>query len=280
MVFPIPGDRARIVAAVGRADPTRQRLEPTLTDVQQLVDRRAGGGFRVVDPVWLANFRINERKVADYRRGRVFLAGDAAHIHSPAGGQGMNTGMQDAFNLAWKLALVARGEAGANLLDSYSPERSKVGDMVLRNASLMTEMATLSNPAALAVRNLVLRLMLGLHAVQERMAATMSETEIGYAGGPLSKGRHAGRRLDPKHHDGTPPGAGTIPRWVLYAEDSARGTAMAKRFPTLLEPAPRMPEHLGELLIVRPDGYTGFSAGQDQWDEAERYLRTLAAGPS
>ena len=280
VVFPIPGDRARIVAAVGRADPTRQRLEPTLTDVQQLVDRRAGGGFRVVDPVWLANFRINERKVADYRRGRVFLAGDAAHIHSPAGGQGMNTGMQDAFNLAWKLALVARGEAGANLLDSYSPERSKVGDMVLRNASLMTEMATLSNPAALAVRNLVLRLMLGLHAVQERMAATMSETEIGYAGGPLSKGRHAGRRLDPKHHDGTPPGAGTIPRWVLYAEDSARGTAMAKRFPTLLEPAPRMPEHLGELLIVRPDGYTGFSAGQDQWDEAERYLRTLAAGPS
>lgn len=278
VVFPIPGDRARIIAAVGRADPTRSRPEPTMADVQQLIDRRAGGGFRAFDPVWLANFRINERKVADYRRGRVFLAGDAAHIHSPAGGQGMNTGMQDAFNLAWKLALVARGEADAKLLDSYSPERSKVGDMVLRNASLMTDVGTLSNPAALAVRNLVLRLMLGLHAVQDRMAATISETEIGYPGGPLSKGRHAGRRLDPKHYDGAPSGAGTIPRWVLYTTDSAKGAGLAKRFPALLEPMAREPEHPGELLIVRPDAYIGLSAGQDHWDEAERYLETLAVG--
>ena len=276
VVFPIPGNRARIVAAVGRADPTRGCREPTLADVQQLIDRRAGGEFRAVDPVWLANFQINERKVADYRRGSVFLAGDAAHIHSPAGGQGMNTGMQDAFNLAWKLALVARGEAGANLLDSYSPERSKVGDMVLRNASLMTNMATLSNPAALAVRNLVLRLMLRLHTVQVRMATTMSETEIDYAGDPLSRGRHAGRRLDPKHYGGTPPGAGTIPLWILYTTDFAKGTAMAKRFPTLLEPTPREPECRGELLIVRPDAYVGLSADQDQWGKAERYLEALA----
>ena len=276
VVFPIPGDRARIVAAVDRADPTRSRPEPTLADVQQLIDLRAGGGFRALDPVWLANFRINERKVTDYRQGRVFLAGDAAHIHSPAGGQGMNTGMQDAFNLAWKLALVARGEAGPVLLESYSPERSEVGDMVLRNASLMTDMGTLSNPAALVVRNLVLRLMLGLHAVQDRMVATMSETEIGYTGGPLSTGRHGGRRLDPKHYDGTPPGAGMIPRWVLYTANSEKGAALAKRFQTLLEPAPRAPTHPGELLIVRPDAYIGLSARHDHWDEAERYLATLA----
>jgi 2-polyprenyl-6-methoxyphenol hydroxylase-like FAD-dependent oxidoreductase len=68
--------------------------------------------------------------VKDYQRGRVFLAGDAAHIHSPAGGQGMNTGMQDAFNLAWKLAMVAHGAAMLSLLDSYSVERSAVGDRV------------------------------------------------------------------------------------------------------------------------------------------------------
>ncbi len=67
------------------------------------------------DPVWLSGFRINERKVKDYRYGRVFLAGDAAHIHSPAGGQGMNTGMQDAFNLAWKLALVSTATRSAEL---------------------------------------------------------------------------------------------------------------------------------------------------------------------
>ncbi len=79
------------------------------------------------DPIWLSAFRINERKVKHYRAGRVFLAGDAAHVHSPAGGQGMHTGMQDAINLAWKLALVCRG-ASDTLLDSYSVERSAVGD--------------------------------------------------------------------------------------------------------------------------------------------------------
>ena len=278
VVFPLPGDRARIVAAVGKADPMLPRPEPTLADVQRLIDRRAGGGFRASDPVWLANFRINERKVADYRRGRVFLAGDAAHIHSPAGGQGMNTGMQDAFNLAWKLALVARGGAGAGLLDSYSPERSRVGDRVLRNASLMTDVATLSHPMALAARNLVLRLMLGLPAVRERMATAMSETGIGYAGSLLSRGRHAGRRLDPRHYDGAPPGAGTAPRWVLYAADPAKGATLTRRFAAVLEPVTRRPEQAGELLIVRPDGYVGLSARQDRWREAERYLASLVTG--
>ena len=94
---------------------------------------------RASSPIWLASFRINERKVADYRAGRVFLAGDAAHVHSPAGGQGMNTGMQDACNLAWKLALVCRGLAGTEpLLESYSIERSAVGRQVLADAGRLT----------------------------------------------------------------------------------------------------------------------------------------------
>ena len=113
-----------------------------------------------VDPVWLTHFRINERKVSRYSQGRAILAGDAAHIHSPAGGQGMNTGMHDAINLAWKLAMVERGQAARSLLDSYSPERSAVGDMVLRNAARLTDMATLSNPVAQGFRNLALRFML------------------------------------------------------------------------------------------------------------------------
>jgi 2-polyprenyl-6-methoxyphenol hydroxylase-like FAD-dependent oxidoreductase len=88
----------------------------------------------VHDPIWLSAFRINERKVRDYRAARVFVAGDAAHVHSPAGGQGMNTGMQDAFDLAWKLALVCRKTCSARLLDSYSVERSEIGDQVLKAA--------------------------------------------------------------------------------------------------------------------------------------------------
>ena len=102
------------------------------------------------DPIWLAAFRINERKVSRYRWGRAFLAGDAAHIHSPAGGQGMNTGMQDAFNLAWKLAMVVHGACSEALLDSYSPERSAVGDQVLKAAARLTAVGTLRNPVAQA----------------------------------------------------------------------------------------------------------------------------------
>ncbi len=231
----------------------------------------------MTDPVWLANFRINERKVSDYAKGRVFLAGDAAHVHSPAGGQGMNTGMQDAFNLSWKLAMLSRGEASPGLLDSYTPERGAVGDLVLRNATWMTDMGTLAHPAAQAARNLALRFMLGFHAVQDRMAATMSEIEIAYARSPLSIGRHAGDRLPPPQHDGPAPGSGTMPRFVLFSADRAGGAAFAARFPGVLDPTPRTSPDGRSLLIVRPDGYVGLSAAGQDWAEAERYLHRLAA---
>ncbi len=272
VIFPIPGGRARVIATVGKTDPSHPRPDPTLAEVQAMVDRRAGGGFRVVDPVWLSNFRINERKVSDYAKGRVFLAGDAAHVHSPAGGQGMNTGMQDAFNLAWKLAAVTRGYAASTLLDSYSPERTAVGDMVLRNASRMTDMGTLSNPAAQAARNLAIRFLLGLHTVQDRMAATMSEIEIAYADSILSSGKQAGARLAPALYDGEPPGAGHDPRFVLYASDAVKGTALSARFPGLVDGKPRTPPRADELLIVRPDGYIGYSGSGSDWETAEHYL--------
>ncbi len=280
VVFPIPGGRARVIAATGKTDPAHPRPDPTLGDVQAMIDRRAGGGFRAVDPVWLANFRINERKVAEYRRGRVVLAGDAAHIHSPAGGQGMNTGMQDAINLAWKLAMVARGQAAATLLDSYSPERSAVGDMVLRNAGRLTDVATLAHPAAQAARNLALRVLLGFHAVRDKMATTMSEIEIAYANSPLSRGKDAGARWAPEYYDGPPPGAGREPRFVLYAADVQKGAVLAARFPALLEPKPRQQPDGQRMLIVRPDGYIGLSAGEGAWREAESYLQQLAAAPA
>jgi hypothetical protein len=206
----------------------------------------------VTDPLWLSTFRINERKVSDYRRGRVFLAGDAAHIHSPAGGQGMNTGMQDAINLAWKLAMVTQRRATTTLLDSYSPERNAVGEMVLRNAGRLTDVATLAHPAAQAARNLALRFLLGLHAVQDRIAMTLSEIDIAYANSPLSRGRKAGVRLAPQHYDGPPPGTGTAPRFVLFAADTEKGAALAARFPAVLEPEPRTPPGRQGLLIVRP----------------------------
>ncbi len=277
VVFPIPGGRARIVATTGKTVAGQSRPDPTLSDVQAMADERAEGGFRVLDPVWLANFRINERKVSDYAKSRVFLAGDAAHVHSPAGGQGMNTGMQDAFNLSWKLAMVVRGEASSSLLDSYTPERSAVGDMVLRNATRMTDVGTLANPGAQAARNLALRFMLGFHAVQERLVSTLSEVEIEYAESPLSRGRHAGRRYAPEQRGGHPPGSGTAPRFVLFANDHAQGATLVAQFPDVLDPVPRTPADPHRLLIVRPDGYVGLSAAAEDWVEAEQYLRQLAA---
>ena len=138
--------------------------------------------------MWLANFRINERKVSDYRRGRVMLAGDAAHIHSPAGGQGMNTGMQDAFNLAWKLALVHRGEAQTEaLLGSYSIERSKIGDQVLRGAAAVTTVGTLRNPVAQFLRDHIAPVIASFGFVQDRIRNTLCELSINYRHGPLSE---------------------------------------------------------------------------------------------
>src|SRR5277367_5807501 len=129
-VFPLRGSRYRVIADIGESSGSigeGNRPTPTMADVQRVLDVRGPGGIQASDPVWLASFSINERKVSDYRAGRVFLAGDAAHVHSPAGGQGMNTGMQDACNLAWKLALVARGTCVEEpLLSSYSTERSAI----------------------------------------------------------------------------------------------------------------------------------------------------------
>src|SRR5262249_1437619 len=145
--FPFAPGRCRVIADMGTAGGAGRPPDPTLAEVQAVVDERGPAGVRLSEPHWLAGFRIHERKVADYRGGRVFLAGDAAHIPSPAGGQGMNTGMQDAWNLAWKLALVQSGRGRpAPLLDSYGRERGAVGEMVLRQAAGMTRAATLRNP--------------------------------------------------------------------------------------------------------------------------------------
>jgi 2-polyprenyl-6-methoxyphenol hydroxylase-like FAD-dependent oxidoreductase len=123
-------------------------------------DQRGPGGIQASAPVWLTGFTINERKVTDYRAGRVFLAGGAAHIHSPAGGQGMNTGMQDAVNLAWKLALVCRRLANSEpLLGSYSVERSEVGRQVLVNAGRLTTIMMLRGSALQWIRNHVASLL-------------------------------------------------------------------------------------------------------------------------
>lgn len=120
------------------------------------------------------------RQVPTNRVGRVFLAGDAAHAHSPAGGQGMNTGIQDAFNLAWKLAMVLRGDAPEDLLGSYSAERHTIDGRVQRGADLMFKTFTLRNSAIQVARDFAARTLLSLPPVHDKLAGGLSGIGIRY----------------------------------------------------------------------------------------------------
>ena len=121
--FPFVGDRGRLIFELPHAGEDVEQSEPTIEDVKRLADERGLEYESIDNPVWVTYFKIHHRIVNRYNIGRVFIAGDAAHILSPVGGQGMNTGIGDAVNLAWKLASVLHGWAAASLLDTYEPER-------------------------------------------------------------------------------------------------------------------------------------------------------------
>jgi 2-polyprenyl-6-methoxyphenol hydroxylase-like FAD-dependent oxidoreductase len=189
--FPLPGGRYRLIVETAADAAQGNQPTPTLEDFQRYFDERGPRGTIVSDPVWMAPFRINSRKVERYRQGRVFLAGDAAHIHSPAGGQGMNTGMQDAYNLAWKLALVNAGRAAPSLLDTYDDERSPVAQAVLRQTDALLKMATLKTPISQHLRTLLLPFLAQQEVVQQRMREQIAELDINYRKSPLTAEHHS-----------------------------------------------------------------------------------------
>jgi 2-polyprenyl-6-methoxyphenol hydroxylase-like FAD-dependent oxidoreductase len=265
VIFPISPGRYRVLADLPLT-PGKLPPEPTLEQAQAIIDQRGPGGLKAFDPIWFAGFRINGRKVANYRSGRIFLLGDAAHVHSPAGGQGMNTGMQDAFNLAWKLALVIREACADPLLDSYSPERSFVGDEVLKNAGRLTAIGTMKNPAMQSVRNLVGHFMFGLSPVQHAFADSMTEVAIGYPHSPLNgpalhgtSGPKPGERVVPISGE-VPVGSDGQPWFALFAEQNEGTAALIAQFKGLLDAQVRAPLAKEGIWLVRPDGYVACSA--------------------
>ncbi|MFF0478742.1 FAD-dependent monooxygenase [Streptomyces sp. NPDC004284] len=139
------------------APPGLDPAEVTLDVVQRLVDERGPGGLRLVHENWISAFSVHARHAETTRSGRILLAGDAAHIHSPAGGQGLNTGLYDAHNLAWKLALVWHGDADAALLDTYVHERGAAAQDVVRQADRQTRAWLLQKPHQVLLRDLALR---------------------------------------------------------------------------------------------------------------------------
>ncbi len=210
--FPIPGknryrlifilERCRKLLAKGTKDahgvvPTGMIPEPTLEETEALLQKLAGPGATITDPIWMANFFINSRMVSNFRKGRIFLVGDAAHIHSPVGGQGMNTGLQDAFNLAWKLALVHHREANEALLDTYNLERRSFGKKLLKGTEFASKMVSLSNPLAIALRNHMLSWLLKFPAIESRIINNISQLAIRYPKSFISK-ESRGFRAGPK----------------------------------------------------------------------------------
>jgi FAD binding domain len=285
-VFPILGSRYRVIADSGLMQAGVAPVDPTMEDVQSILDVRGPGGITVSDPIWLTRFSINERKVANYRSGRVFVMGDAAHIHSPAGGQGMNTGIQDAFNLAWKPALVSRGLGDEEtLLGSYSAERSPIADDVLKGAGRITEVALMRGDFKQAIRNRITSFIFGLAPVKKKMADVLTELSIGYPESPLNgggvypgAGPKEGERA-PVDVDNPCVGAGDTPRFALYADGGdGRGSALIAKCPDLLEPKLRAPFERDGLWLVRPDGYVALVTRHGQWGEIERYLKALTQG--
>lgn len=183
--FPMREGRWRVIASAPRGDGSE--AEPTLADIQGILDRRTATGGQLSDATWLSRFRIHCRQVSTYRDDRVFLAGDAAHVHSPAGGQGMNAGIQDAHNLAWKLAMVHRGEARGIVLDSYTTERHAIGKAILRGTDFATKIGTFKNPVARAARNEAARYLSGFEIVQQRIKNEVSELATTYESSPIVK---------------------------------------------------------------------------------------------
>jgi hypothetical protein len=150
---------------------------------------------RLSDATWLSDFSPNVAIVDRYRAGRVLLAGDAAHVHSPAGGQGMNTGIQDAYNLGWKVDAVLRGRASDALLDTYQEERMPVARAVLTGSDLGHSAIFSPNPVMTFVRDRVLMPALRLRAVQNRILDGVAELDVGYRDSSLAR-EQADVRLD------------------------------------------------------------------------------------
>lgn len=270
MIFPMTGDRVRIIAAIGQAECERPA---TLDWLQQVCDER-GLDAAVRSPRWLTTFEIHHAQVPRYRTGRVFLACDAAHVHSPAGGQGMNTGMQDAFNLGWKLAAAVAGTARSGkgselLLDSYHDERHPVAAHVIAETTMMTNGATVESKVVRVLRNHALRLIAGTRFAQHRIANEMEEFTVAYHGSPIvQQGVHG--HVAPG--DAAPPVPGTA-LWseltqarrehpddhILLAIGSLPTSIAGTTTVSLPDPEGKIAERYGlksgGVVVVRPDGY-------------------------
>ena len=267
--IPLPAEgRWRMVASLPSEGPAP---EVTLELLRELYVQRSHLPATLDDPSWLSNFSVRQRRAVDYRRGRVFLAGDAAHAHSPVGGQGMNTGLQDAHNLGWKLALVHRGLASESLLDSYQRERAPVVEAVVRNTGIGTRMVALRHPVAQGIRNRLASFLTSLEVVQQRAARTVGELNVSYRSSPVVR-EHCASLTDLRIGD---VGERESPSF-LESRDFVSGPRAGERAPdAVLREGRRLHEALWGTAHVALyfDGPDGSAEGYERMNGLAAHLR-------
>ena len=191
-LLPLPQGRHYLILPLLKETAQADQTTVSLDELKALLAQRGMASLRILETVWISKFRIHRRIVPSLRVGRVFLCGDAGHIHSPVGGQGMNLGIQDSFNLAWKLALVASGVARPSLLDSYHAERHPIASETLIGTDLATKVITLRNPLAQTLRNQIAMFLLSLDVVQHRLSQSVAGIVRNYRKSPIVGEYHQG----------------------------------------------------------------------------------------
>ena len=253
-IFPMSSTRRRVVAFIDRTEGDA----PSLEQVRKILAERAPSGIEARGLNWSSYFRIHHRCATQMSSGHFFIAGDAAHIHSPFGGQGMNTGLHDVWNLAWKLDLFLRGHGNAELLDSYSVERIPVIKNVIDTTDLLTKVMGTPNRLAQLLRNTVIPMVSRLAPFQHAFVQRLSELGIAYAGSPIVEG--LGERY---FDDSIRGGQGILSRYILVLGGDVQAATLegaqrlVKSHPETLEL--RQDRQREGLTLVRPDGYIAFS---------------------
>jgi 2-polyprenyl-6-methoxyphenol hydroxylase-like FAD-dependent oxidoreductase len=227
-----------------------------LDEVRSIARGTLHDDYGMAEARFLSRFHADERQAPTYRKGRVLLAGDAAHVHSPAGGLGMNTGLQDAANLGWKLAAALRG---VDILDSYDAERHPVGRQVLRASGGILRIATRQGPLIATLRTAVIGMVSQVSPIRRRAALTVSALGVAY---PSPRGAHplVGTRARDLPLEGGSRLAEALRagRFVLVAPAGAPVPEMG-RAPGEVDPAERVLVRRADggatSLLVRPDGY-------------------------
>jgi 2-polyprenyl-6-methoxyphenol hydroxylase-like FAD-dependent oxidoreductase len=268
-IFPMSATRRRIVAMIDKADGDA----PSLDLVRRLLNDRAPIGLEARSLHWSSYFNIHHRHVAQMRVGRMFVAGDAAHIHSPFGGQGMNTGLQDVWNLSWKLALSLQGRGNEELLSSYSAERIPVIKAVIETTDFLTKALGTPNKFAQALRNTVIPMVSRLAPFQHAFVQRLSELGINYHGSPIVEG--AGERF---FNDSVRGGNGILNRFLLIVDNQAQprtkeaATLLVANFSDVLD---LRLERRDGMTLVRPDGYIAYSETSSDGVAALAEVRSL-----